>query len=52
VTATPLGPQRLAAHLRDEPDAHLALERQLLAEPALADVAKQLLVTGRREGGR
>jgi hypothetical protein len=52
LTAAPLGPERLAGHLGGEPDAHLALERQLQAEPVLADVGKQLLATGRRPGGR
>jgi hypothetical protein len=52
MTAAPLGPERLAGHLGQDPDAHLSLERQLSCEPVLADVGKQLLATGRRPGGR
>jgi hypothetical protein len=47
-TAAPLGRQLLADQLRRDWDAHLSLERQLLAEPVLADIGKQLLATGRR----
>lgn len=48
VTAVPLGRAGLTARLREDAGAHLALERRLRAEPLLADVGKQLLVTGRR----
>jgi SAM-dependent methyltransferase len=46
VTATPLGRAGLADRLTADREAHLALERRLATEPLLADVAKQLLVTG------
>lgn len=47
-TAAPLGRERLADHLRRDWSKHLILERQLLADPVLADISKQLLATGRR----
>jgi SAM-dependent methyltransferase len=47
-TAAPLGRELLADQLGRDWDAHLSLERQLLAEPVLADIGKQLLATGRR----
>jgi SAM-dependent methyltransferase len=50
VTATPLGRDELARRLTTDREAHLALERQLLESPLLADTGKQLLVTGRRRG--
>jgi SAM-dependent methyltransferase len=48
VSAAPLGTGRLTEELERDWDAHLALERELLADAALADVGKQLLATGRR----
>ncbi|MCO5993886.1 class I SAM-dependent methyltransferase [Actinoallomurus rhizosphaericola] len=48
VTAAPLGVGRLTEELQRDWDAHLALERELLADPAMADAGKQLLATGRR----
>jgi SAM-dependent methyltransferase len=48
VSAAPLGPVRLAEHLERDWDAHLALERELLAETAMADVGKHLLAVGTR----
>jgi SAM-dependent methyltransferase len=47
-TAAPLGRERLNERLRDDWDEHLAVERALSAHPVLADIGKQLLVTGRR----
>ena len=49
VTAVPLGREGLTARLAADRDAHLALERRLLADPLLADTGKQLLITGRRD---
>jgi SAM-dependent methyltransferase len=46
-TAAPLGRERLTDHLQRDWDTHMILERQLLAEPLLADISKQLLATGR-----
>jgi SAM-dependent methyltransferase len=48
VTAAPLGRARLAEQLERDWDAQLALERELLADPAMTDIGKQLLATGRR----
>jgi SAM-dependent methyltransferase len=48
VTATALGRERLTACLDQNREGHLELERRLGADPVLADVSKQLLVTGRR----
>jgi SAM-dependent methyltransferase len=48
VTAAPLGTPRLTESLERDWDAHLALERALLADPAMADAGKQLLATGVR----
>jgi len=47
-TAALLGPARLADRLERDWDAHLGIERELQAHPELADIGKQLLVTGRR----
>jgi SAM-dependent methyltransferase len=51
VTATPLGRAGLSDRLAADRDGHLALERRLAAAPVLADVAKQLLVTGIKGSG-
>lgn len=48
VTAAPLGRAALTEQLTGDHDAHLDLERRLGDDPVLADVGKQLLVTGRR----
>lgn len=48
VAGTALGREELAARLAEDRRAHLTLERELLREPGLADLGKQLLVAGRR----
>lgn len=48
-TAAPLGHRRLTDQLERDWDAHLRLERRLLADPLLTDLGKQLLATGRRQ---
>jgi hypothetical protein len=50
VTATAWGVPRLTAALIANENATLALERQLAADPALADCAKQMLTIGYRPG--
>lgn len=47
-TASLIGSGRLADLLRRDWDAHLGIERQLQAEPVLADIGKHLLAVGRR----
>ncbi len=47
VSASTLGLQTVIARLDDDWEGQLACERRLMAEPALADLGKQLLVTGR-----
>jgi SAM-dependent methyltransferase len=50
-TAPPIERGRLAESLRRDWDGHLSIERQLQADPALADIGKHLLAVGRRPGG-
>jgi SAM-dependent methyltransferase len=48
VGASAYGRQRLVQRLTDDYEGTLAGERRLAAEPALADLGKQLLIVGRR----
>lgn len=44
--AAPLGRERLGERLAGDWDGHLELERELSADPVLADIGKQLLASG------
>lgn len=48
VSASVFGIESVIEQLREDWDGQLALERRLMAAPALADLGKQLLVWGRR----
>jgi hypothetical protein len=47
-TAAPLGRERLNERLANDWEGHLELERELSAQPVLADIGKQLLATGNK----
>jgi SAM-dependent methyltransferase len=48
ITASIFGAQWVSERLASTPDDFLSLERELMSQPVLADLGKQLLVVGRR----